>query len=87
MFIHTLPLIFALVNLFVLSDTIMYMQDIWGMLLVTTAWIIQNYIYTKHTDKAVYGFLKWDDGDNSMVVVTGVSIITAIFEIAFSLLT
>ena len=64
------------------------MQDIWGLLLVTTAYIIQNYIYTKYTNKAVYAFLSWEDGDfASMGISVGVSVMSAIFEIASSLLT
>lgn len=65
---HSVPLAFALINLLVLSDTIMYMQDIWAHILVAMGFVISNYIYSVYIInpnelRAVYEFLTWRDED------------------------
>ena len=89
---HSIPLTFALINLLVLSDTIMYMQDIWAGILVLMGFAISNYIYSVYIInpnelKPVYGFLTWKDEDflSSLGISLGTSFASISIEILCSI--
>ena len=70
--VHTLPIIFSTVNLFMLTDTIMYYTDLWFVPLMTAAYMGMAYTYTKTYNSYIYPFMTFKDGD----------IFSTIFEIA-----
>lgn len=63
-FSHSTPLICSTINMFMLSDVLAYMDDIWLVIVVGVLFDSWNYVYYRLTGKVVYGFLDWSDGEN-----------------------
>ena len=47
--------------MFVLSDMIVYLQDLWIVPLVAAVYLSMAYLYTKNTGNVVYAFLTFED--------------------------
>jgi len=70
--IHVIPLIFNTINMFVLSDMIVYVQDLWIVPLVAAIYLTMAYFYTDvPNEKWIYDFLTFDD-PNSLYFAIGV---------------
>ena len=61
--LHSLPFLFSLINIFVLSDTVVYYSDTWAIMLVAACYLTGTYYFTKKSGLLVYYFLTWKDGD------------------------
>ena len=57
---HTVPVILAVVNMYVLSDAIVYNEHWWVALLVCNIYIVWNYIYYTITGESIYFVFEWD---------------------------
>ena len=55
--IHVLPLLFSTINLFVLSDMIIYIQDLWLVPVLATTYLSIAYVYSTVEDYEIYSFL------------------------------
>ena len=58
--VPTVPIISALFNLFVLSDTVVYLSDLWAPPIVFHSYIIMTLILYMHTD-FVFANLPWNN--------------------------
>ena len=63
-FIHSLPLLFSTINIFILSDTTIYYSDSWVIIVVAFLYLSLTYVYTKTLGEKVYYFLTWEEGDD-----------------------
>lgn len=62
--IHSLPLMFTTINLFILSDTTIYYSDLWIVCLFMGKYLHRTYIYTMITGEHIYPFLTWEEDDD-----------------------
>ena len=62
--IHSLPLLFTTINIFMLSDTTLYFSDSWVILVVAVLYLSLTYYYTKKSGEYVYYFLTWEEDDD-----------------------
>ena len=86
--IHTLPLIFEVVDVFILSDTILYAQDVWMTIFVIAAYLGMTFVYTRYTGHVIYSFLTWDGTDYySSIFAIVVSLAGIILEMFCALIT
>jgi hypothetical protein len=45
--IHSLPLLFSTINIFILSDTTLYYSDSWVIFVIAVLYLTLTYVYTK----------------------------------------
>ena len=77
--IHALPLVFSLINTFLLSDAVMYYSDSWLIVVLAAFYLLVTYYYTYRSGKYVYYFLTWEEGD-------WMSLIFAVCTVSLSLI-
>ena len=70
MVVHSLPLISSTINIFLFSDIIIYISDIWYMYVVAILYMGQSLIYKLVTGKTVYSFITWVNWQTYASVVT-----------------
>ena len=74
--------------MFLLSDVLIYVEDIWALLGTVTLYLFISFIYTKSTGIIVYPFMTWEDGDYlSLLITSGVFVIGIVIEAMCSLMT
>ena len=57
---HTWPLIITTLNVYLLSDMIIYFSDIWVVPVIWGLYLSINYLVTEYIGEAAYPFLEWD---------------------------
>ena len=55
--VHTFPLIWSIINIYLLDDIVIYMSDIWLDFALTFTYMSINYLWSMETGKPVYGFM------------------------------
>ena len=68
-----------IVETFVLSDSIIYISDVWILILVEIAYLLMSFLYTRSTGHVIYPFLTWKDGDYESLVFTAISVAVSSF--------
>lgn len=71
MAIHLYPLIFTSINLFLLSDMIVYLQDIWIVPVTSISYLVFAFSYTSYTGSFIYNFLTFEDNLTWILAVSG----------------
>ena len=56
---HTFPIISTILNLYLLSDVVSYLSDIWIPFAVGCVYILVNYSWVTTTGRPIYGFMDW----------------------------
>ena len=69
--VHALPLIFSSLNLFLFTNTVVHMLDVWSEILMITLYGAIAFLYTISTDTKIYPFLSFNlrDGESTAFVV------------------
>ena len=75
--IHTLPIINSSINLYILSDVIIYVQDLWLMPFSAFFYCIATYFITEYSGTIIYPWLTWEDYNTYITIFVAVN--TAIF--------
>lgn len=88
-YVHILPFISSTINVFLLSDIIIYMFDQWYILLILIAYLLTSFWYTKlnpHNHKLYGPILTFDDWISVFTVV--ISLFSAgVFQFLNAILT
>ena len=70
-YMHTFPLIYSTINMFVLSDAIVHSYDIWLIGLLGAVYLASNYWYYLASGTVTYEFLPWNDLNGDTTILFG----------------
>lgn len=57
---HSVPLLISTLNFYLLTDSIVYISDLWVVLIFSVFYLLVAYIWTIQTGKVIYSFLDFD---------------------------
>ena len=62
--IHTIPLIFTSLNMFLFSDVVVYYEDAWVFVPIALGYLVIAWTYTSLTGVALYPFLTFSEDNH-----------------------